>query len=604
MTGLIIHSLKSKKNWFLLNIAICIVVAIVLPILFKSAYEFFSVSALFIALLIILISTFSDLIFLHDDRKISYYLSKPISLTKRINIALISNVIFCTITFLLTFLIASASGSILSNIKYMNFIDKHLSYIQVMYAWLMLFIFIITLSSELTGNTTVSVLVSLFNFMLPLILYFITTYIFYILDSVIIGISTEIMSKSLLENILPLDKIYFIDYGVKGNIDVFFFIRLLASCAFVYIITIIFAKKRKNERTGDFIIHSSFKYFMSLFASLIAPMLITMIMMGSNLFTLVVVLVILSMLSYYILISAFNKTFKISVQALKIYIPFIIIIITAIFTTSFILNEKSAYVPDDSKVKAVYIGDSLSYLKGAKMLKETSYNWRSLLEAKYEEVKGNDSLVILHEKESIKKVIELQQMLMREEPTHTYREVNIIYYLNNGKKVVRTYKLPDNYKEEFNEYDTSIYTKIMEIARMDEFIKARYKIFCDENYINNVKFNNVFIYSSDGTKTLVNFDYKTFAKYYLEDYTQFINNDKNVKKISLNILSHARTYDFIEQTYAKTEEVDIESEKYGINNIYEINIERSIDDGISLDYLSLNKELVKTRQYIESLKTE
>jgi len=343
---------------------------------------------------------------------------------------------------------------------------------------------------------------------------------------------------------------------------------------------------------------------MSLFASLIAPMLITMVMMGSNLFTLVVVLVILSMLSYYILISAFNKTFKISIQALKIYIPFIIIIITAIFTTSFILNEKSAYVPDDSDVKAVYIGDSLSYLKGAKMLKETSYNWRSLLEAKYEEVKGNDSLVILHEKESIKKVIELQQMLMSEEPTHTYREVNIIYYLNNGKKVVRTYKLPDNYKEEFNEYDTSIYTKIMEIARMDEFIKARYKIFCDENYINNVKFKNVFIYSSDGTKTLVNFDYKTFAKYYLEDYTQFINNDKNVKKISLNILSHARTYDFIEQTYAKTEEVDIESEKHGINNIYEINIERSIDDGISLDYLSLNKELVKTRQYIESLKTE
>ncbi len=604
MTGLIIHSLKSKKNWFLLNIAICIVVAIVLPILFKSAYEFFSVSALFIASLIILISTFSDLIFLHDDRKISYYLSKPISLTKRINIALISNVIFCTITFLLTFLIASASGSILSNIKYMNFIDKYLSYIQVMYAWLMLFIFIITLSSELTGNTTVSVLVSLFNFMLPLILYFITTYIFYILDSVIIGISTEIMSKSLLENILPLDKIYFIDYGVKGNIDVFFFIRLFASCAVVYIITIIFAKKRKNERTGDFIIHSSFKYFMSLFASLIAPMLITMVMMGSNLFTLVVVLVILSMLSYYILISAFNKTFKISIQALKIYIPFIIIIITAIFTTSFILNEKSAYVPDDSDVKAVYIGDSLSYLKGAKMLKETSYNWRSLLEAKYEEVKGNDSLVILHEKESIKKVIELQQMLMSEEPTHTYREVNIIYYLNNGKKVVRTYKLPDNYKEEFNEYDTSIYTKIMEIARMDEFIKARYKIFCDENYINNVKFKNVFIYSSDGTKTLVNFDYKTFAKYYLEDYTQFINNDKNVKKISLNILSHARTYDFIEQTYAKTEAIDIESEKYGINNIYEINIERSIDDGISLDYLSLNKELLKTRQYIESLKIE
>ena len=602
MTGLIIHSLKSKKNWFLLNIAICIVVAIVLPILFKSAYEFFAVSALFIASVIILISTFSDLIFLHDDIKISYYLSKPMSLTKKINVALISNIIFCTITFLLTFLIASASGSILSNMKYMVFVDRSLSYIHVMYAWVMLFIFIITLSSELTGNTTVSVLVSLFNFMLPLILFFIISYIFYILDSVIIGFSTDIMSQIILENILPLDKIYFINYGANSNIDIFFFVRLIGYCAVIYSITILFAKNRKNEKTGDFIVNSGYKYFMSLFASLIAPMLITMIMTGSNLLTLVVVLVILSMLSYYILISVFNKTFKISIQALKVYIPFIVIIIISIFTTSYILNEKAAYIPDESEVKAVYIGYGMSYLEDAKLLEQTSYEWESLLSAKYEDVKDNDSLVILHEKETIKKVVELQQLLMSEGQTHSYSQINIIYYLNNGKKVVRTYNIPDIYNEEINEYELSIYKKAMELARMEEFILARYNIFNDEDYINNVKFDKVNIYGEAGTKSLENFDYKTFAKYYMDDYREFINNDKNVDKVNLNIL-HGRSYDFVEQRYAK-EEVDVESEKYGKNNIYEINFEHSIDDGISLNYLPLNKELVKTKQYIESLITE
>lgn len=603
MTGLIIHSLKSKKNWFLLNIAICIVVAIVLPILFDSAYEFFSASALFIASVIILISTFSDLIFLHDDRKISYYLSKPISLIKKINISLISNIIFCTITFLITFLIASSSGAILSNVKYMEFVDKYLSYIHVMYAWLMVLIFVITFSSELTGNTTVSVLVSLFNFTLPLILYFITSYIFYILDSVITGISTDIMSQIFLENILPLEKIYFIDYGANGNIDIFFFIRLIAFCAVIYIATIFFAKKRKNENTGDFIVHSSFKYFMSLFASLIAPMFITMVMVGSNLITLVIVLVILSMLSYYILISAFNKSFRISVHALKIYIPFIIVIIMSIFTSSFIINKKSEYVPAESDVKAVYIGDGMSYLEDAKLLKKSSYRWNSLFKSGYEDVKNNDSLVILHEKESIKKVIELQQTLMNDELTQSYREFHIIYYLNSGKKVVRTYRLPDNYKEEFDEYDILVYKKLMELARMEEFIRDRYKVFLDENYINNVRFNNVYIYSNEGTKTLLNFDYKTFAKYYMEDYIDFTNNENNFDKLSFSILSQGRNYDFAEQRYTK-ETADIESEKNERNKIYEVNFERTIDDGITLEYLQLNNELVKTRQYVDSLKTE
>ena len=600
MLGLIIHSLKSKKNWFLLNITICIVVAIVLPVLFKSAYEFFAVSSLFIASVIILISTFSDLVFLHDDRKISYYLSKPIGLTKKLNISLVSNIIFCTVTFVVTFIIAICAGSVLSELSYTRFFDNYLSYVYVMYAWLMVLIFVITLSSELTGSTIISALVSVFNFALPLIFYFVIYYIFYILDFVILGIDAGIMSQIFLEKILPLEEIYFLDY-VNGNIDVFYFVRLIAFCMVIYIITLLLAKIRKNEKTGEAIVHSGFKYFMSLFASLIAPMLVTLVMVDSNLYTLVIVLVILSTLSYYILISAFNKTFRISVQALKIYIPFIIVIIITIFSTAFILNEKGAYIPDESDVKAVCIGNGTSYLKDAQMLQRTSYNWGSLIEADYDEVKDNDSLIILHEKENIKRVIELQQMLLSdEEPKDSYSEIFIIYYLNNGDKVVRTYLLPADYKDVLSQRDISIIKKIMEIARTEEFINVRYKVLVDEYYLNNVKLDEVSVYLKGEMKTLEDFDYKTFAKYFIEDYKELINNEANANRVSLQAIYYIRNYNYIKENYYK-ETVDEKVQEYNKNNISDLNLIHSVDDGISLDYIILNSNYVKTKLYIESL---
>lgn len=602
MTGLITHSLKNKKSWFLLNLAITIVIAIILPILFKSSYSFFAGCAMFFASVIILISTFSDLVFLHDDRKISYFLSKPISLTNKINIALISNFIFCTVTFVLTFFISSFAGSVLSNIKYTTFVDNYLSFIQVMYAWLMMLIFVIAFSSELTGNTTVSVLVTLFNFTLPIIFYLVVTYIFYILDSVIIGINTEIMARAFLDNFLPLDKIYFIDYGMDGNIDVFFFFRLLAYCAVVYILTVLFAKIRKNERTGDFIVHSGFKYFMSLFASLIAPMLITMLMAGTNLFTLVVVLVILSTLAYYILISAFNKTFKISSHALKIYIPFIAAIVIAIFTSSYVVNARAAFIPDDSDVKAVYIGGQSSYLEDARLLKPSSYKWKSLLNVEYGEIKDNDDLVILHENESIKKVIELQQALMKQKSGYRYDDITIIYYLNNGKKIVRSYSLADNYQEEASEIDKLIYKASIDLARTEEFIRARYRIFYDEDYLNAVSFERVYVYDLNETKTLLYFDYKEFAKNYIQDYKNFMNNDENIEKVSLNVLYGNRAYEFAQEKYGRK---DGDSTAIPIkqgNDIVEINFESLTDDGISIQYLQLRPELINTKRYVESLK--
>ncbi len=598
MLNLVIHSLKSKKNWFLLNLAITVIITIIMPTLFRDNYGFFSAFTMFITTGLILISNFRELSFLHDDRKISYYLSKPISMMNKVNVALISNIIFTTVVFLLTFAISSFAGAIFSanaleKFEYLDFINNNLSFVDTMYASLIILNFAIILSSILTGNGTVSVFVTMFNYAIPIILLLIITFVCNIIDNTIIGMSTEAMIQSFVDKFLPIDKIYFFDYASRKAIDIFYFLRLIAYFVVTYILTIFAVKTRRNERTGDFVIHNGFKYFMSIFASLLLPMFVTSNMRNYDIITIVTVLVLLSALSYYILISAFNRSFKISKQALQIYIPFIVIFAASIFISSAVLKVRATFIPDASDVKAVYVGSNTSYLKNAKYLQATDDKWDSLIKAKYDEIKDNDSLIILEEKDSIKKVSKLQQALIDKKEERYYRDFKIIYFLNNGKKVVRTYAMPYDYEEDY------VKNEIIDIVRTEEFIQKKFKVFCDENYINNVKFKNVFVFRNDTQHELVDFNYKEFAKLYMEDYREFINNDENINEINTNIISEQNSfiYDFIKKN---AEDGNIEKRGYDDENT--VHFEHEVRDGISLQYVVLPDKFTKTITFIKSLK--
>lgn len=598
MLNLVIHSLKSKKNWFLLNLAITVIITIIMPTLFRDNYGFFSAFTMFITAGLILISNFRELSFLHDDRKISYYLSKPISMMNKVNIALISNIIFTTVVFLLTFAISSLAGAVFSanaleKFEYLDFVNNNLSFVDTMYASLIILNFALILSSILTGNGTVSVFVTIFNYAIPIILLLIITFVCNIIDNTIIGMSTEAMIQSFVDKFLPIDKIYFFDYASRKAIDIFYFLRLIAYFVVTYVLTIFAVKTRRNERTGDFIIHNGFKYFMSIFASLLLPMFVTSNMRNYDIITIVTVLVLLSALSYYILISAFNRSFKISKQALQIYIPFIIIFAASIFISSAVLKVRATFIPDASDVKAVYLGSNTSYLKNAEYLQATDDKWDSLIKAKYDEIKDNDSLIILQEKDSIKKVSKLQQALIDKKEERYYRDFKIIYFLNNGKKVVRTYAMPYDYEEDY------VKNEIIDIVRTEEFIQKKFKVFCDENYINNVKFKNVFVFRNDTQHELVDFNYKEFAKLYMEDYREFINNDENINEINTNIISEQNSfiYDFIKKN---AEDGNIEKRGYDDENT--VHFEHEVRDGISLQYVVLPDKFTKTITFIKSLK--
>jgi len=405
--------------------------------------------------------------------------------------------------------------------------------------------------------------------------------------------STEAMIQSFVDKFLPIDKIYFFDYASRKAIDIFYFLRLIAYFVVTYVLTIFAVKTRRNERTGDFIIHNGFKYFMSIFASLLLPMFVTSNMRNYDIITIVTVLVLLSALSYYILISAFNRSFKISKQALQIYIPFIIIFAASIFISSAVLKVRATFIPDASDVKAVYLGSNTSYLKNAEYLQATDDKWDSLIKAKYDEIKDNDSLIILQEKDSIKKVSKLQQALIDKKEERYYRDFKIIYFLNNGKKVVRTYAMPYDYEEDY------VKNEIIDIVRTEEFIQKKFKVFCDGNYINNVKFKNVFVFRNDTQHELVDFNYKEFAKLYMEDYREFINNDENINEINTNIISEQNSfiYDFIKKN---AEDGNIEKRGYDDENT--VHFEHEVRDGISLQYVVLPDKFTKTITFIKSLK--
>ena len=228
-------------------------------------------------------------------------------------------------------------------------------------------------------------------------------------------------------------------------------------------------------------------------------------------------------------------------------------------------------------------------------MKKTEHKWESLIKASYDKVKDNDSIIILKEKDSIEKVIKLQKSMMQnKEENFNYRNVHIIYYLNNGNKIIRSYNIPYNNEEN----DLSI--ELSDLIRTEEFIQKRFKVFCDENYIDNVKFSEIYVYSKNEQNNVENFNYKSFTLAYMEDFRSFIKSDDNIKLIQANILFDLNSFDFINRIYDDKEYID---KKMNYEDTT-INFVPAIEDGISVQYVVIPKEFTNTSTYIESLKQD
>jgi len=111
---LLINKIAEKKNWFIISFVTIFITSVFVPILM---YEEITDVGVFIGMFelfaVVFLNCMIDFSYLHDSRKFSYYMSKPIRDMEKINVIIVSNIIFAGIfTVLLGFIAVFSSESI------------------------------------------------------------------------------------------------------------------------------------------------------------------------------------------------------------------------------------------------------------------------------------------------------------------------------------------------------------------------------------------------------------------------------------------------------------------------------------------------------------
>jgi hypothetical protein len=157
---LLIYSIKEKKNWVLLSTVIIFLTTLVIPYILRADNEFFIMFGIFELFILILINCLVDNSFLHNESKLTYYMSKPVPLSRQIMINIVANTVFTV--YLLVLIIVSVLIQDVDN--------EILRVFKMLIPWLSAIILLSSLSSVLSGNTLMAGAMTIFNFCLPLII--------------------------------------------------------------------------------------------------------------------------------------------------------------------------------------------------------------------------------------------------------------------------------------------------------------------------------------------------------------------------------------------------------------------------------------------------
>ncbi|QSX05166.1 hypothetical protein JYG23_10785 [Sedimentibacter sp. zth1] len=518
--SMFLYYLKEKKTWYLLNIVICFVFSIMLSFLFKMYYDIFAIISILISLVIVIISTFGDFSFLHRKNKVAYYLSKPVSLMNIVNTKILVNIAFCIISFVSILVISSVSCTLIGKLDFLSFSEKVLDVVLKPFSWTLIYIFFIALSSVITGNTIVAVLTSVFNYFIPLIFSFVLLFIFNIINTSVKGINIIIIIEEIIEKIMHLDKIYFLNISSESIFLVTYYMRIAITSIIAYSFIYIAVRRRKNEYTGQNIVLKGYKYFLALFVSLITPMLFSVVIPDQSFLTLNITLITLSTLTYYVFISILNKSFKFFKGAVKVFVPFILTIVILMCTFSGIVKQKSEFIPNKEDIAAVYIGNSLHVENN--IFESTNRKTVDIYNQTLDKVKKHKDVILLDQSDSIQKIINFHDFLINEN-NEGYMDLYFIYYLKNGTSIKRYYEIDLDYLLK-NEKSKEI---IISLLRTKEYYIEKYKIFVDKDIINNAEFNSVKMYFKNAEYELLNFNYEQFSKCYMSDYIKCLENVDN-----------------------------------------------------------------------------
>lgn len=438
-SALLMHSFREKKNWFLMSIIIILVTTLLIPNILETD-DFYIMLGVIETFAIVFINCILDNSFLHSDSKLAYYKSKPVPIKTQLTINILINVIFAG------FLVALLAFSIpFLNIEYNSEVYQ---IFKIIIPWLAIMIFLSTLSSVLTGNTIMAAVTTIFNFALPFIINVIAMFVFRILENAVAGFSAEVLMEYFLNYIYRLDYIYFYYYS-DNPLDYIYFVVLFIILTAIYLITMNCIRKRKNENTGNFIVFDGYKYFVSVLASLIVPAFFYMETFRYNLTSEILVSIIISIMSYYVIIAIIEKSFVISRLSIKIFAVCMTIFIVATGCSITYANQFKNLIPDEKDVKFAYIGSN-KYLFTDQELRTIIENADDKLDENDEFIKcqrGNRA-IFFTEKENIKNITKLHHEILSNQ-SYDFEKIygnNIVfaYYMNDGSFIIRNYRINKN----------------------------------------------------------------------------------------------------------------------------------------------------------------
>lgn len=458
-TSLLLYSLKNKKNWFLLSTVIILITTTLIPFILGIEPDVFIAFGIVEIFILVFVNCLVDNSFLHNDSKLAYYKSKPVSFKNQIFINIINNHILAGLLLILVSLSSTVQDSGI------GLLDVY----KVVIPWLSVGIFLSALSSVLSGNTVAAGLMTIFNFALPGVFYLIIYFMFSILEDFVAGFSADVLMEYFVDAFYKLEYIYLIEYGSR-TIDALYFLILGSILVFITLLVMKMVKRRKNENTGSFMAFDGYKYFVAVLASLIIPAFFTMEFYGSVASKMTVVL-LLTALSYYIIIAIMEKAFRISKLSIKVFLVSMTAFIVLTGATVLIATPYKNTVPKPENVSAAYIGTGRWEQRRINMMVR---NQGALNEAKLTTLENyykDSNIVLFTDKENIENITRMHKEILNNQgynsPNLYMNGMVINYYLEDGSILSRDYRIKNDSNAK-NDTKDEIAANILDSREMKE----------------------------------------------------------------------------------------------------------------------------------------
>ena len=532
------YQLKEKKNWFIVSVSIMFITLVAVPLALSSRVsETSMVFGILEIAALVFISLLIDFSYLHENRKLSYYFSKPASRLQRFSIILVSNALYATV--LLAFLAVIGLFSETAR-------PDLLSFFLLFSPWVYILILIGGLSSLLAGNTIAAGVATVVNFTLPLSLLGVIHFGFDIVGNLTNGFNTRVLFSLFTENIYRIDVLYFIRYFESGwspgYILVGLFWLLILGSLTVYTIN-----RRQDEKSGEFIVFDGYKNMISvLFASLVPIAFYSILGFSPNVFNKLFSFIILSALTYYLIHAILEKSFKITKPALLIYSVFILSFGGLLLTTNVAAKTFESVVPDPSEISSVYI-DYRNHVWA-----EERERMVDVYGATEEMIANSPDAVLLRDKENIENVISLHREIVKNHDFYLQTNLVIVYFYHDGSTLYRYYNL-----QQRETYDRSKDPYFLALLGSEEYKNQKLPYIFNDTFFDQFEADKTRIlaesleYSRQDTDiALENFDPEIFRLKYRNDYQKVLEHPD----MAISMLFFNRYDDYFKRTLSQLEE--------------------------------------------------